>query len=156
MKRKLLILLLFVSALPLCTYAENEVVIFCKNLHHKHLALFKMNGEVLFAMHDPYGAKADYKPSKDERRFDYYGSSYRVCKLQTEGKTVFELEYNYMPNENVVTMCGEIQFRLKDGDIHYLKMKAKGLNDFRLVEIDKKEAEKLMKKYIKLVDYVEE
>ena len=85
-----------------------------------------------------------YKPAK------------RKFILPEDGKYLFAVDWQFVTGQGRVSnLTAEIQLNLTEGSVHYVEIKAKGLNDLEFKELTEKEGLKALKdkKYVELPEH---
>ena len=140
--------------------AQSTVYFFMPNIGGDILeSSLKMNGTTICDMLGP--VKKTIQPKGIIKiHITRYHDCYRKCIINEQGKVLFSYImrfHNPTKPEELREWAGEIQFNLSGGDIHYVEICGKGLNDLQLIELEEKDALKKLKnkKYQELLEYVQ-
>lgn len=159
MKKELLLLTFFAFLCCGSLHAQSTIHFFCPSLGNVETTL-KINGEEIGDLRGPVKKTYEAIPPHTLYGSVIYHACMKKCLLNDEGKALFSIDITFLNavNGDISKYASEIQINLMDGDIHYIVVSPKGLNDLELKEVSTKEGGKLLKnkKYIQLPDYISE
>ena len=86
-----------------------------------------------------------------------YSACSKKCVLKGDGKAVFVVDFKFTNtvNQEELITSAEIQIDFSDGQVHYIELTNKGLNDIHFKELSEKKGQKMLKRNVALEDYIE-
>jgi hypothetical protein len=125
--------------------AQSTVYFFVRSVTSAEVKILK-NGTEIFDLRGPVKKTVNPVGPMKLPSVSYY-PAYRKCQFKDEGKVLFATDFAFtnITTEEVKKYAAEIQVNLSEGDIHYIQLTWKGINDIQFKEIDEKTATKLLK-----------